>query len=58
MYDENVTDKLESNISDLLAPLLDNVQNFNDCIGDQFNAGIMNSIIGSIDEAIGPMLGD
>ena len=55
---KNVTDKLESNISDLLAPLLDNVQNFNDCIGDQFNAGIMNSIIGSIDEAIGPMLGD
>ena len=55
---KNVTDKLESNISDLLAPLLDNVENFNDCIGDQFNAGIMNSIIGSIDEAIGPMLGD
>ena len=55
---KNVTDKLESNISDLLAPLLDNVQNFNDCIGDQFNAGIMNSIIGSIDDAIGPMLGD
>ena len=55
---KNVTDKLESNISDLLSPLLDNVQNFNDCIGDQFNAGIMNSIIGSIDEAIGPMLGD
>ena len=55
---KNVTDKLESNISDLLAPLLDNVENFNDCIGDQFNAGIMNSIIGSIDDAIGPMLGD
>ena len=55
---KNVTDKLESNISDLLAPLLNNVQNFNDCIGDQFNAGIMNSIIGSIDEALGPMLGD
>ena len=55
---KNVTDKLEGNISDLLAPLLNNVQNFNDCIGDQFNAGIMNSIIGSIDEAIGPMLGD
>ena len=55
---KNVTDKLEGNISDLLAPLLDNVENFNDCIGDQFNAGIMNSIIGSIDEAIGPMLGD
>ena len=36
----------------------DNVQNFNDCIGDQFNAGIMNSIIGSIDEALGPLLGD
>ena len=37
---KNVTDKLEGNISNLLAPLLDNVQNFNDCIGDQFNAGI------------------
>ena len=55
---KNVTDKLEGNISNLLAPLLDNVQNFNDCIGDQFNAGIMNSIIGSIDEALGPLMGD
>ena len=42
---KNVTDKLEGNISNLLAPLLDNVQNFNDFIGDQFNAGILNSII-------------
>ena len=55
---KNVTDKLEGNISNLLAPLLDNVQNFNDCIGDQFNAGIMNSIIGSIDGALGPLMGD
>ena len=55
---KNVTDKLESNISNLLAPLLDNVQNFNNCIGDQFNAGIMNSIIGSIDESLAPLMGD
>ena len=55
---KNVTDKLEGNISNLLAPLLDNVQNFNDCIGDQFNAGIMNSIIGSIDESLAPLMGD
>ena len=55
---KNVTDKLQSNISDLLSPLLDNVQNYNDCIGDQFSAGIMNSIIGSIDEALKPLMGD
>ena len=55
---KNVTNKLQSNIADLLAPLLENVQNFNDCIGDQFNAGIANSIIGSIDEALGPLMGD
>ena len=55
---KNVTDKLQSNISDLLSPLLANVQNYNDCIGDQFSAGIMNSIIGSIDEALKPLMGD
>ena len=55
---KNVTDKLENNISNLLAPLLENVQNYNDCIGDQFSAGIMNSIIGSIDESLAPLMGD
>tara|TARA_B000000557_G_scaffold135556_1_gene110003 strand:+ start:6167 stop:8731 length:2565 start_codon:yes stop_codon:yes gene_type:complete len=55
---KNVTDKLQGNIADLLSPLLDNVQNFNDCIGDQFSAGILNSIIGSIDDALAPLMGD
>ena len=50
--------ELENNISNLLAPLLENVQNYNDCIGDQFSAGIMNSIIGSIDESLAPLMGD
>tara|TARA_B100000927_G_scaffold73855_1_gene58830 strand:- start:1682 stop:4231 length:2550 start_codon:yes stop_codon:yes gene_type:complete len=54
---KNVTDKLQGNISNLLAPLLDNVENFNDCVGDQFNAGIVNSIIGSIDESLAPLMG-
>ena len=55
---KNVTDKLQGNVSDLLAPLLDNVQNFNNCIGDQFSAGILNSVIGSIDESLAPLMGD
>ena len=55
---KNVTDKLQGNIASLLAPFLDNVANITPCIIDQFTAGILNSIIGSIDEALAPLMGD
>ena len=55
---KNVTDKLQGNIASLLAPFLDNVANITPCIVDQFTAGILNSIIGSIDDALAPLMGD
>ena len=55
---KNVTDKLEGNIASLLAPFLQNVSNFTPCIADQFTSGVMNSIIGSINEALAPLMGD
>ena len=55
---KNVTDKLQGNIASLLAPFLENVVNITPCIIDQFTAGILNSIIGSIDEALAPLMGD
>ena len=55
---KNVTDKLEGNIANLLAPFLSNVSNFTPCIADQFTSGILNSIIGSINDALAPLMGD
>ena len=55
---KNVTDKLQGNIASLLSPFLENVVNITPCIVDQFTAGILNSIIGSIDEALAPLMGD
>jgi len=54
---QNILGSMLDTVKGLLKGLIDNVQNFVSCIGDQFLGGLMNKIIGGIAAGIGPLLG-
>ena len=45
---KNITDKLLGDVTNLLTSFVDNVDNFTDCIGDQFIGAIFNDVIKGI----------
>ena len=45
---KNITDKLTGDVANLLAEFVNNVENFTECIGDQFIGAIFNDIIKGI----------
>ena len=45
---KNITDKLFGDVSNLLADFTNNVNNFTDCIGDQFVGALFNDVIKGI----------
>jgi len=45
---KNITDKLLGDVTNLLTQFVDNVDNFTDCIGDQFIGAIFNDVIKGI----------
>ena len=50
---KNITDKLTGDVANLLAEFVNNVDNFTDCIGDQFVGAIFNDIIKGINSELG-----
>ena len=54
---QNILGSMLDTVKGMLKGLIDNVQNFVSCIGDQFVGGLMNKIIGGIAAGIGPLLG-
>ena len=50
---KNITDKLTGDVANLLAEFVNNVDNFTDCIGDQFVGAIFNDIIKGINTELG-----
>ena len=44
-------------VEDLIRDTLENNDQFSSCAGTQFNGALVNSIIGDIDDGIGPLLG-
>ena len=54
---EAIGESMLGSVSDLLTPLLDNVENYVPCIADQFTGALFNKIIGGIEKEIGPSLG-
>ena len=53
---KNVGDKMLNPITDLITQFTDNVQNFTDCIGDQFVGALFNEIIGGINNELGDVM--
>ena len=49
---KNITDKLLGDVTNLLTQFVDNVDNFTDCIGDQFIGAIFNDVIKGIDKEL------
>ena len=49
---KNVTDKLLGDVSNLLGDFVNNVNNFTDCIGDQFVGALFNSVIKGINSEL------
>jgi len=49
---KNITDKLTGDVGNLLAEFVNNVDNFTDCIGDQFVGAIFNDIIKGINNEL------
>jgi len=49
---KNITDKLTGDVANLLAEFVNNVDNFTDCIGDQFIGAIFNDIIKGINNEL------
>ena len=45
---KNITDKLTGDVANLLAEFTNNVDNFTDCIGDQFIGALFNDMIKGI----------
>ena len=54
---KNIAESLGGDISDLLTPLMDNVENFVPCVADQFTGALFNKIIGGIEKGMAPALG-
>ena len=53
---KNITDKLSGDVFNLLTQFTDNVENFTDCIGDQFIGAIFNDVIKGINNELGDVL--
>ena len=53
---EKVSDSLFGSISDMVTPMLDNVEEFTECIGDQMTGAIFNKILGGLNSGLGPAL--
>jgi len=53
---EKVSNSLFGSISDMITPMLDNVENFTECIGDQMTGAIFNKILGGLNSGLGPAL--
>ena len=53
---KNVSDNLFGTVRNLLTSLLDNVQNFVSCIGDQFIGALFNDIIGNINKQLSGLI--
>ena len=49
---KNITDKLTGDVANLLAEFTNNVDNFTDCIGDQFIGALFNDIIKGINSEL------
>ena len=49
---KNITDKLLGDVTNLLTQFVDNVDNFTDCIGDQFIGAIFNDVIKGINSEL------
>ena len=50
---KNITDKLLGDVTNLVTDFTNNVQNFTDCIGDQFIGAIFNDVIKGINTELG-----
>ena len=53
---KNITDKLLGDVTNLLTQFVDNVDNFTDCIGDQFIGAIFNDVIKGINTELGDVV--
>ena len=53
---KNVGDKMLNPITDLIIQFTDNVENFTECIGDQFVGALFNEIIGGINNELGDVM--
>ncbi len=51
-----VVSNLFGRVNDLVRDAVDNNDNFTTCVGTQFNGALVNSIIGEIDDKVGPLL--
>ena len=49
---KNITDKLTGDVGNLLAEFTNNVENFTDCIGDQFIGALFNDMIKGINSEL------
>ena len=49
---KNITDKLTGDVANLLAEFTNNVENFTDCIGDQFIGALFNDMIKGINSEL------
>ena len=54
---KNITDNMFGSVRDLLTGLLDNVENFVSCIGDQYVGALFNNIIGGINNEMSDLIG-
>ena len=53
---KNITDKLLGDVTNLVTDFTNNVQNFTDCIGDQFIGAIFNDVIKGINTELGDVI--
>ena len=54
---KKVTDKLVGDVANLLTDFTNNVENFTDCIGDQFIGALMNDMIKGINTELADAIG-
>ncbi|MBO03135.1 MAG: hypothetical protein CMG35_10900, partial [Candidatus Marinimicrobia bacterium] len=54
---KNITDKLTGDVLNLLAEFTNNVDNFTECIGDQFIGALFNDIIKGINNELSDVIG-
>ena len=53
---KNISENLFGSVRNILTSLLDNVENFVSCIGDQFIGALFNDIIGKINDQLGGLM--
>ena len=54
---KKVNEKLVGDVANLLTSFINNVENFTDCIGDQFIGALFNDIIGGINSELADAIG-